>query len=535
MPVVFTATEPAEIILTNGAPTFSPIPSTKLLQVRNTDSTLFKDSGDNQFYYLVAGRWFRAASLEGPWSAATTDLPADFGQIPDDNPAAYVKASVPGTRDAEDALLYASIPTTNTVQVGDDTAIDVAYDGAPRFDEISGAPGVEYAANTANDVFLVKGNYYMCSQGVWYVSATATGPWSYATEVPPEIYSIPASHPAHNVTYVNVYNTTPSTVTYGYTSGYEGYYASQGVLMFGAGMLLGAAIADDDDHHHHDYHHYYPSYYSYGSGAVYHGGYGGYYHGARAYGPYGGAGRSAWYDPHTGAYSRSAYRTGPNGAAYARSGYNPYTDTYAARAGATTRYGSAGRFYAERDGEAVRGGHRTGAQGSVRWAQGSEGQAAVAARGRYDQGLVARNKDGNVYVGNDGNVYKRNDEGNWQRRQGGEWQDYERSANANATRTRSAASTPSRSTSASSVDQSRTRTASTSASSGSQSSTARQLDRDAQARDWGNRQANRTSSASANRSYSGSRASSSYSGSRASSSGASRSRGASRGGGGRRR
>jgi hypothetical protein len=275
MPVVFTATEPAEIILTNGAPTFSPIPSTKLLQVRNTDSTLFKHSGDSQFYYLVAGRWFRAASLEGPWSAATTDLPADFGQIPDDNPAAYVKASVPGTRDAEDALLYASIPTTNTVQVGDDTALDVTYDGAPRFDDVSGAPGVEYAANTANDVFLVKGNYYMCSQGAWYVSATATGPWSYATEVPPEIYSIPASHPAHNVTYVNVYNTTPSTVTYGYTSGYEGYYASQGVLMFGAGMLLGAAIADDDDHHHHDYHSYYPSYYSYGSGAVYHGGYGG--------------------------------------------------------------------------------------------------------------------------------------------------------------------------------------------------------------------------------------------------------------------
>ena len=64
-------------------PTFAPIPGTGLLRVINTDSVLFRNSGDGQFYFLVAGRWFRAASLDGPWSAASKNLPSDFARIPD--------------------------------------------------------------------------------------------------------------------------------------------------------------------------------------------------------------------------------------------------------------------------------------------------------------------------------------------------------------------------------------------------------------------------------------------------------------------
>ena len=40
----------AVIILTKGAPTFSPIRGTKLLYVSNTDSDLFKDSRDGLYY-----------------------------------------------------------------------------------------------------------------------------------------------------------------------------------------------------------------------------------------------------------------------------------------------------------------------------------------------------------------------------------------------------------------------------------------------------------------------------------------------------
>jgi len=66
VPVVFASTEAAELIVTAGTPKYSPIPPTRLMQVSNTESVLFLHSGEKQYYYLVAGRWFRAKSLDGP-------------------------------------------------------------------------------------------------------------------------------------------------------------------------------------------------------------------------------------------------------------------------------------------------------------------------------------------------------------------------------------------------------------------------------------------------------------------------------------
>jgi hypothetical protein len=82
LPAIYVSTQPAVIILTKGAPTFSPVRGTKLLYVSNTDSDLFKDSRDGQYYYLTSGRWFRASSLNGPWTFATPDLPQDFASTP---------------------------------------------------------------------------------------------------------------------------------------------------------------------------------------------------------------------------------------------------------------------------------------------------------------------------------------------------------------------------------------------------------------------------------------------------------------------
>ena len=48
------------------------------------------------FYFLVAGRWFKAPALDGPWTFATPSLPADFKQIPVEHPRSRVLASVPG-------------------------------------------------------------------------------------------------------------------------------------------------------------------------------------------------------------------------------------------------------------------------------------------------------------------------------------------------------------------------------------------------------------------------------------------------------
>jgi hypothetical protein len=423
IPSVFVTTEPTEMIVTRGQPAYAPITGTKLMRVSNTGSTIFLNSADKQYYFLVAGRWFRAGDLSGPWTAASNDLPKEFAAIPDDSAVANVKSSVPGTEDAKDAVLLASVPRTTTVKTAD-AKLDVIYKGDPKFVAIKGANNVQYATNSPNTVFLVNGGYYCCDKGTWFCGGTAKGPWAYCTAVPKNIYTIPANHPAHNVTYVTVQSSTPTTVVYSQTSGYSGeYVAANGVLMFGAGLLVGALIANNNDC---DYCRPPPYYYSYGCGAHYHYGYGGYYGASHYYGPYGGAGRSAAYNPYTGTYSRGAYAYGPAGGAVGvRQAYNPYTDTYAARAVAKTPYGSSGRFYAEQGNKSAWGGHESGARGTVAWAESSKGGQAVAWDTRNSQGAVAKDKNGNVYVGHDGEVYKKNQNGDWKEYENGGWNDVE--------------------------------------------------------------------------------------------------------------
>ena len=188
-PIVYVSNDPAELILTGGDPQYSPIPGTRLLRITDSDSAVFLNSGDAKYYYLVAGRWFRAPSLDGPWSAASKDLPADFARIPDSDPAAFVKASVPGTQEARDAILLASVPNTTTVYLTNAT-VQVVYNGQPQFQPIA-TTSVQYAVNSPYAVFLVSGKYYCCHSGVWFISGGATGPWAYCTSGPGAIYTIP--------------------------------------------------------------------------------------------------------------------------------------------------------------------------------------------------------------------------------------------------------------------------------------------------------------------------------------------------------
>ena len=74
-PTVFVSTAPAELILLRGAPQYEPVPGTKLLWVRNTESDVFRLGQTGPVYYLVAGRWFSAPDFTGPWTFATLDAP----------------------------------------------------------------------------------------------------------------------------------------------------------------------------------------------------------------------------------------------------------------------------------------------------------------------------------------------------------------------------------------------------------------------------------------------------------------------------
>ncbi|WP_178933859.1 hypothetical protein [Oceaniferula marina] len=418
-PRVFVSDQPAELIQTQGAPQMSPVSGTRLMYVTNTEDDLFFLPAQKNYYYLTAGRWFAALDLNGPWTAASLNLPEDFQKIPEDHVKAYVRVSVPGTPEADEAIILASIPDTATVN-RESATVEVIYDGEPKFEPVPGADGVKFAVNTEFDVFMVGDAYYCCYQGVWFEAKSPTGPWVVCDKVPAAIYSIPPESPKHNVTYVQVYESTPSTVVVGSTSGYSGSYVARGLLVFGLGYWLGHSHRHDHVHHYHYYRK--PYWYGYGHGCHYRYGSGYVARGGYRYGPYGGAGYAAAYNPRTGTYARGGYAYGPRGAAAGKAAYNPWTGKGAARGGVKTPYGSWGRSAVVRDDDWARSAHRSNWKGSVRGVQTSEGGGAVRVNRKYGKdGFIGKTGNGDVYTGRDGNLYRKTDDG-WEKRQNGGWQ-----------------------------------------------------------------------------------------------------------------
>lgn len=418
-PKVITSTEPAELIVTSGAPDYTPIAGTRLMYVANPTMPLFWDLIDNNYYYLVAGRWFRAASLSGPWTAASTNLPAEFAKIPATGPLGFVLASVPHTQEAQDAILLASVPHKATINIAT-AKVDVTYDGTPKFVAIQGTP-MTYAVNTPYQVVFANNQYYCCYQAVWFQAPAATGPWVACTSVPTVIYTIPPSNPLYNCTYVLCYGYTPTTVVYGYTGGYSGeYVAATGAIMFGAGMLTGALIASNN--------YWYPCspcYYSYGCAAHYSYGYGCFYRtgGGAYYGPNGGCGWGSAYNPATGTWARGGAVYGPDGAHWGAQAYNPWTNTYAQHTAGTNGYKSWGSSYVQQGDKWAQAGHESTARGGVGYAENSSGQWAEGAHSNVTNSSVAKTSSGNTYAGHDGNVYKNTGDG-WQKYDGsGNWSD----------------------------------------------------------------------------------------------------------------
>jgi len=238
VPVVHVVTTPTELIVTDGDPDFVNIPNTELLYVRNTTGNLFKYMNDQSWYTLISGRWYRAEDLNGTWSYVDpTRLPPDFARIPDDSPKENVKASVPGTQQAQEAVVANEIPQTATVKRNGTTPTPPpTIDGPPRLEPIENTPLQSVANASAPIIRADDGRYYLVQNGLWFVSDSPNGPWVVAAYVPPSIYSIPPSSRYHNVTYVYVYDATPEVVYTGYTPGYLGVeIIPAGVVVYGTG------------------------------------------------------------------------------------------------------------------------------------------------------------------------------------------------------------------------------------------------------------------------------------------------------------
>ena len=424
VPTVFVSQTPAEMILLTGTPSYVAVGTTKLLWVSNTESDVFRVERTGPVYYLVSGRWFSAPDFKGPWAFATTNLPAEFKEIPLEHPRSRVLASVPGTDQAAEAVLLAQVPQTARVNKKELKVPEVAYQGDPKFEPIPSTT-VARAVNTDKDIIKVGDLYYMCFQGVWFVSKAATGPWEVASSVPKEIYAIPTSSPAHNVTYVTVVEDDDDDdwVTFAAVAGYTGMMVAWGCAVWGTGWYYPPYWGWGGY-----YPWYYPHYPTYGYGAWYNPWTGAYGRTAVAYGPYGGAGVTARYNPRTGTYSRGAVAWGPYGARGAGQAYNPRTGTYAQTRQGSNVYGSWGSTSVQRGDDWARTSRYTNRQTgtTTRVTQGSEGGGAVTRRGPEGSGGVARTGSGDVYAGHDGNVYRKQDDGSWQKYDNGGWNDVNR-------------------------------------------------------------------------------------------------------------
>lgn len=238
VPTVYISTAPAELVVTNGPPDYVPVPGTQLLYVKNTTGNVFKNLSDQAWYLLVSGRWYRASDLNGTWSYMDpTRLPGDFARIPDDSPKENVKASVPGTPQAQEAVIANSIPQTAVVKrAGTTPTPPPSIDGPPKLQPIEGTPLHSVVNASAPIIQAEDGRYYLVQNGIWFVGESPDGPWAVAAFVPASIYSIPVSSPLHYTTYVRVYEATPTVVYTGYTPGYFGtVIAPAGVVVYGTG------------------------------------------------------------------------------------------------------------------------------------------------------------------------------------------------------------------------------------------------------------------------------------------------------------
>lgn len=412
-PQILAAKEPSELIWTRGAPDLRPI-TADLLYVHNTDSNVLYDVSAKAYYVLLSGRWYTSASLAGPWTfVKPSNLPQSFNTIPPKSEKGRVRASVPGTDEAMDAIMDTQIPQTSAIKRGVAQEVRVNYDGPPRFKPVE-KTNLQYAFNTGQEVLKAGDRYFLCQEGIWYVSGSPDGPWTVSDARPSGVEDIPASNPLYNTKFVEVYAATEEVVYVGYTEGYEGAYPYEDTVVYGAGWDYPGWVGD----------YYYPWSWTWGWGATYDPWYGWGY----------GAG-FGWGFGWGFAWGAALSHWGWGGGCWHGGGfYGGNIDVGRINVGSGNRP------------ERVQGNRATGgADNRPGSAQGSRPSQTPANRNRYARGENAdriatpdqraksrqelasapraSNKANNVYASRDGNVYRQQDNGNWQQRGKSSWTD----------------------------------------------------------------------------------------------------------------
>ena len=180
-PQIIVATEPTELIVTDGTANWKSLTGGELMYVNNTETPWLRELKTSNMYVLLSGRWYRAKKQTGPWTFVRADeLSSSFANIPPESDLAGLRVSVAGTEEANEAVLDAHIPQTAAIS-RKDTSLTVTYDSEPKFEKIPGTQ-VAYAVNTGAQVLLVDKKYYAVDNAVWFKADSPKGPWKVADE-----------------------------------------------------------------------------------------------------------------------------------------------------------------------------------------------------------------------------------------------------------------------------------------------------------------------------------------------------------------
>jgi hypothetical protein len=436
-PNIIVVTRPSELILVDGVPDYKTIEGTTLLYVDNTESDIVMDINSQQHFVLLSGRWYASKTLQdGDWKfTEPNNLPNDFSKIPAESDIGNVRTSVPGTEEANAAVLEQTIPQTATVDRT--TTVEVSFDGNPEFKKIDGSE-VSYAENSDKTVLLVKNKYYCVDDGIWFESDQATGPYVVSVNRPAEVDDIPPESPVYNVKYVYIYDSTPEVVYVGYTPGYTCSYVYGGVVVYGTGWYyhpwyrtvyyprpatwgfrvhynpwtgwgfsFGMSWGWFGVGFHRGPGWWGPRGYRYGYRHGFHRGYRhgyrhGYHHGMRA-------GYRAGYRAGRASASGNVYRNRASGVRSTGMNRTNQANMARNRAGGANQ-GNLSNNRATTGNRAAAGNRAT-----------TGNQAAAGNRAGSGTRTQPSTKQNNVYAGRDGNVYRRDNSGNVQQRNNGQW------------------------------------------------------------------------------------------------------------------
>jgi hypothetical protein len=202
-PHIIFSTTPATLILINGSPRMLAVDGHPgVSRVANTPFIILRDDASETYYIKAGPRWVTAASLQDPWTDATS-VPSQIASAGDElaTPATQPGATQPSTPQNVELA-----PAANAkIIVATEPTELIVFSGTPKLEPVAGGAGSElfYATNTSYDLFFdqVQNRYYMLLSGRWYSAPAFSGPWQFIASdtLPAAFAQIPTDSPKANV------------------------------------------------------------------------------------------------------------------------------------------------------------------------------------------------------------------------------------------------------------------------------------------------------------------------------------------------